>query len=122
VATGEFVVPDHEYPTTIELHLTARADGESATVTRSIVYQWTDLTVASQPAGVSVTAGGHTGPAPYTRPFATAGRVTLTAPGTATIGGVRYAFASWSDGGARTHEIVVPPAAATYTARYTRAP
>jgi glucose/arabinose dehydrogenase len=122
VASGSFVVPDHEHPTTIELHLTARADGESATVTRSIVYQWTDLTVASQPAGVSVTAGGHTGPAPYTRPFATAGRVTLTAPGTATIGGVRYAFASWSDGGARTHEIVVPPAAATYTARYTRAP
>jgi hypothetical protein len=120
VASGSFVVPDHDHPTTIELHLTARADGESATVTRRIVYQWTDLTVASQPAGVSLTAGGHTGAAPFTRPYATGSRVTLTAPATATIGGVAHRFASWSDGGARTHEIVVPPASATYTARYTR--
>jgi glucose/arabinose dehydrogenase len=120
VASGSFVVPDHEHPTTIELHLTARADGESATVTRSIVYQWTDLTIASQPAGVSLTAGAFTGAAPFTRSYATGGHVTLTAPSTATIGGLPYTFAGWSDGGARTHEIVVPPTSATYTARYSR--
>jgi hypothetical protein len=29
-----------------------------------------------------------------------------------------WAFASWSDGGARSHSIVVPASATTLTARY----
>ena len=35
-----------------------------------------------------------------------------------TVGGNSYTFASWSDGGAQTHNIVVPDAAQTYTATY----
>ena len=35
-----------------------------------------------------------------------------------TIGTNTYTFASWSDGGAQTHTIVVPAAAQTYTANY----
>ena len=33
--------------------------------------------------------------------------------------GIRYVFASWSDGGADTHSIVAPAAAATYLANFT---
>jgi hypothetical protein len=35
-----------------------------------------------------------------------------------TIDGRAYAFAGWSDGGARTHDITTPASAATYTARF----
>jgi hypothetical protein len=30
----------------------------------------------------------------------------------------KYAFASWSDGGAQVHTVVAPVAATTYTARF----
>ena len=118
VASGSFTVPDHEYPSTLELRLTARDGDRSATVTRGITYQWTELTIASEPAGVELSAGGHTGPAPYTERFATNGLVTLSAPRTATIDGVPHELVGWSDGGAASHEVRVPPAATTYTARY----
>jgi hypothetical protein len=37
-----------------------------------------------------------------------------------TVNGVNYTFRSWSDGGAQTHDIIVPGAAATYSARFQR--
>ena len=36
-----------------------------------------------------------------------------------TAGGRRYRFDSWSDGGARLHDITVPASASTLTATYT---
>jgi hypothetical protein len=42
---------------------------------------------------------------------------TISAPNQ-TIGGNTYTFASWSDGGAQTHTIVVPETAQTYTANF----
>jgi hypothetical protein len=42
----------------------------------------------------------------------------ISAPSPQTLGGTTYTFASWSDGGAQSHDIVAPGAAATYTATY----
>ena len=42
---------------------------------------------------------------------------TITAPDQ-TISGTTYNFASWSDGGAQTHTIIVPDAEQTYTANF----
>jgi hypothetical protein len=42
----------------------------------------------------------------------------VSAPATVTNGSGTFAFASWSDGGARTHVIVVPSSAKTLTAHY----
>jgi hypothetical protein len=44
-------------------------------------------------------------------------RHTISAPATQSLGGVTYAFRSWSDGGARVHDISAA-SAATYTAEY----
>ncbi len=68
MASGSFVVPDHEYASAIELVLTATSGGQSASVTRRIDYQATNITLASQPAGVRLAVGGVTGIAPFTRP------------------------------------------------------
>ena len=46
---------------------------------------------------------------------------TLSAPVTQVIGGTNHQFASWSDGGAATHNITAA-SSATYTATYTVAP
>ena len=42
----------------------------------------------------------------------------VTAAASFTSGGKTYAFDSWSDGGARTHNITVPATDSTLTARY----
>lgn len=44
--------------------------------------------------------------------------MTVSAPEAVTNVSGTFAFAAWSDGGARTHEIVVPAAAPTLTAHY----
>ena len=41
------------------------------------------------------------------------------APDQAETGGTGVTFVSWSDGGARAHDVTTPAAAATYTARFT---
>jgi glucose/arabinose dehydrogenase/PKD repeat protein len=118
VASGTFPVPDHSYPTSIELVLTATSGDESVSVTRRIDYRATAITAASQPAGAPLAVGSATGTAPFTSSQSTGGRVTLSAPTTATIGGVPHTFVRWLHGGAATHDVTVPEAATTYTAVY----
>lgn len=120
-ASGSLTMPDHEYPAALELHLTVDWNGRRVTTTRRIDYLTTDVTLRSEPAGVELGAGGSTEVAPFTRTFARNGVVTLSAPATATIDGVPHVFLEWSDGGARSHEIVVPSTAIALTARYTPA-
>jgi hypothetical protein len=45
--------------------------------------------------------------------------VTISAADTASNELGDFTFAGWSDGGAATHDIVVPPEGATLTANYT---
>ena len=49
-------------------------------------------------------------------------RNTITAPAQQTVGGTTYDWQSWSDAGARSHDIFAPATATTYTATYTAAP
>jgi hypothetical protein len=76
-----------------------------------------ELTLAATVPGIELTLGGGSGPAPFTQTLIEGSEQTVSAPATADVGGVRYAFRSWSDGGARTHTVTAD-AAATITARY----
>ncbi|HEV7760974.1 MAG TPA: hypothetical protein VGO78_18340, partial [Acidimicrobiales bacterium] len=118
VLGGSLTLPDHEFPASLELRLSVTWDGITTTTTRRVEYASTELTLRSQPAGVGLSAGTRSGPAPFTQRFATNGTVSLGAPATATIGGVPHVFAGWSDGGARGHDITVPTEPTTYTATY----
>jgi glucose/arabinose dehydrogenase/PKD repeat protein len=117
-ASGSFTMPDHEYPAAVELHLSATWGGETVTTTRRIDYRTVDMTVTADTPGAVLTLASATGTAPLTRPLPVGSRVTVSAPSTVTNGIGTFAFGSWSDGGARTHQIVVPAAASTLTARY----
>jgi glucose/arabinose dehydrogenase len=117
--SGSFAAPDHDYPSHLELRLTAEdGAGAKATVSRSLQPKTVDLTFASDPVGLQVTAGGQQQPSPFGRRFIVGAEVALSAPTPQTLAGTSYAFASWSDGGARSHTIKAPSSNSTYTARF----
>ena len=76
------------------------------------------MTLASEPAGLQLALDGQ----PVTTPFAVQSVVgmtrTIDAPSPQRVNKSNYNFASWSDGGAQTHDISTPGADATYTALY----
>jgi glucose/arabinose dehydrogenase/PKD repeat protein len=118
VRSGSFAAPDHEYPSHLELRLTVTDSGglqDSASVL--LQPRTVDLTLAASVPGIVLTLGGASGPAPFTETVIEGSEQTLSAPAAQVLGGVRYAFLSWSDGGARTHTVTADDPA-TYTARY----
>jgi glucose/arabinose dehydrogenase len=104
VASGSFLAPDHDYPSRIELTLTA-VDSRGLVAKRSVEIEprTVDLTIASNPPGVNLTAGQLTGPAPFGLRVIRGSEVVLSAPANALLGGASYPWLSWSDGGARLH-------------------
>ena len=118
IASGSFVAPDHEYPSQLELRLTATdARGLKDTASVRLDPRAVDLVLSSEPAGLELAGGGTTGPAPFTIRVIEGSTVTISAPSPQTVGGTEYEFEAWSDGGARTHAVVVS-ANATVTATY----
>jgi len=79
------------------------------------------VTVTSAPAGLLLTVDGAGCGAPCSFQWTpgTSHTVAPTAGTQAGAAGVQYVFASWSDGGAQSHLLTAPGAAATYTANFT---
>jgi len=123
VVDGSFVAPDHEYPSHLELVLTATdATGLSHTAVRRLNPKTVVLTFASSPAGLQLTVGASTQAAPFSRTVIQGSTVTVSAPTPQKYRGKTYDFTSWSDGGGQTHVLVAPAGPTTYTATYTRRP
>ncbi len=120
IASGSFAAPDHEFPSHLVLRLTATdASGLATTVARRLDPRTVTLTFESQPAGLSLAVGGRQTTAPFTREVIAGSTNSLTAPSPQTLSGRTQTFSAWSDGGARTHDITGPAAAATYRATFT---
>jgi uncharacterized repeat protein (TIGR01451 family) len=119
IAAGSFAAPDHEYPSFLELRLTATdSGGLSGAASVSIQPQTVDLTVGSSPPGLTLAFNAGSAPAPFTRTVIVGSVNTVSAPSPQFLGPSAYEFASWSDGGAASHEITAPATAATYLATY----
>ena len=83
-----------------------------------IIYpQKVNLTFDAAPAGMTLYLDGIAHTAPFVYDTLIGFNHTIEARNQ-TIGNNTYTFASWSDGGAQTHTIVVPSTAQTYTATY----
>ncbi len=78
------------------------------------------VTVATTPSGLQIIADGtaYTSPQTFTWAVGSSHTISVASPLSGTAG-TRYAFSSWSDGGAQTHTITAPSASATYTANFT---
>ncbi len=116
--SGSFPAPDHEYPSSLRLRLTATdALGASATITRQLDPHTVDLTVDSAPAGLEVALNGASQAAPLSKTVIEGSANTIGAPSPQRLGGRWFAWTSWSDGGAATHPIVAD-ASGTYSASF----
>jgi glucose/arabinose dehydrogenase/PKD repeat protein len=122
VKTGSFIAPDHEWPSHLELKLTATdSAGASASTSVELEPKTVDLTFASAPVnGLEIVVSNLSGTTPFTRTFIVNGRTTATAVTPQTVGTSLYEFSSWSDGGAQSHEITAPATPTTYTATFTK--
>ncbi|TLZ83810.1 MAG: hypothetical protein E6K03_03900, partial [Methanobacteriota archaeon] len=122
VAQGSFAAPDHEYPSYLEVRLTARDSGGQTDV-KSVRLdpQTTTFQFTTDPSGVGLqlVLGSTAGTAPFTRTVIVGSTNSMSAPSPQTIGGTTYTWASWSDAGAQTHNVVAGSLSATYTATFT---
>jgi glucose/arabinose dehydrogenase/PKD repeat protein len=120
VASGSFAAPDHEYPSYLELRLTT-TDSGGLTDTESVRLdpETVVLTFQSDPTGLQLTVGNSSGTAPFSRTVIVGSNNSISATTPQTLGGSTYAFASWSDGGAQSHNIIAPTSPKSYTATYT---
>ena len=119
VASGSFSAPDHEYPSYLELRMTATdSRGLMTTVTRRIDPRTVRLTVDSSPAGLQASLGSETVATPFTRDVIVGSTNSLAVSSPQSIGATSYDFASWSDGGARAHNVVAPATDTTYRATF----
>jgi len=120
VTSGSFAAPDHEYPAYLELRLTATGQSGLAGVTSVNLYpQTVEVTIASSPPGLQATMDGRTDTMPFTRTEIVGASHTIDVATPQTLSGTSYAFGSWSDAGARVHDIVLDDTPATFTATFT---
>ena len=76
------------------------------------------ITITTNPAGLSFTADGTAFTTSHTFSWVVGGIHTISTTTPQGAGGTRYAFSSWSDGGAISHTITTPGGATTYTATF----
>ncbi len=81
--------------------------------------QYSGITVATNPAGRTITVDGRTYTAPQTFTWVIGSSHTIGTISPQGTGGTRYAFQNWSDGGVVSHSITVPEGSTTYTANFT---
>ena len=122
VASGSFVAPDHEYPSHLELRLTA-IDSTGLQTSTSVLLQprTTILTFRASPVPLQVTFNGTARKTPFDRTVIVGSQNTISAATPQKQGSNTYNFVSWSDGGAQTHAIIAPIAAVTFTATFQKA-
>ena len=120
MAGGSFSGPDHEYPSYLQLRLTAtdwpRADQRHHGRPAAEDGQ---PDVRQQPVRAAADRRFDSQATPFTRQVIVGSTNTVSAPTPQTSGSTTYTYNAWSDGGAQTHTITAPATNTTYTATYT---
>jgi glucose/arabinose dehydrogenase len=119
VSSGSFNAPDHEYPSSLELSLTATDSGGLRGTERVVLQpQTTTLRLESQPSGLTLGLNSETQETPFSRTVIVGSTNTISAPSPQDLDG-HWFWESWSDDGAQTHDVTAPSGASTtYTAIY----
>lgn len=110
---------DHDADSHYEIRLIATdSGGLTNEKTIEIHPETIPLTIESVPAGAPISYGGRAFFTNTTQTTAIGYDTTLSAAKRFGVGGRRYQFASWSDGGAQLHALKVPDHACTVRASY----
>ncbi|HEX5922362.1 MAG TPA: LamG-like jellyroll fold domain-containing protein [Baekduia sp.] len=120
VSSGQFTIrADHDADSHYEITLTATdSSGLTSSTTTSISPETVQMTLASQPAGASLTYAGRAVTAPFTAQSAIGFNTSISAANQLQSGGRLWSFDHWSDNGAQLHDITIPASAFTLTAVY----
>jgi glucose/arabinose dehydrogenase len=119
VVGGSFAAPDHDYPSWLEIVLTATdANNLQAQTSVSLNPKTVQLTFQSSPTGLSLAVGSAPAAAtPFTATKIQGSAVSLNPPSPQILNGVVYQFQSWSDAGEPAHTVIAS-ASAIYTATF----
>lgn len=121
--SGQFTAPDHEYPSYLELTLEATDElGLTSSVTRRLDPNTVALRFEADQAGARLGVGSDAEAAPFTRTVIVGSSNSISAPSPQIVGQSRYTFASWSDGGNQSHNVVAGATPTTYRASFTVSP
>jgi glucose/arabinose dehydrogenase len=123
---GSFVVPNTGETSAnvwYRIYLTATDSlGATNETFRDVFPRTSTVKLLTSPAGLQMTLDGQTRSDGYSELNVVGMRRTLSVASPQTLGGARYNFLKWSDGGAATHDIGVPAGGARYKAVFTREP
>ena len=121
VTSGTFRTPDHDYPSELELALTATdASGLRNSTSVRVLPKTTTLNFQSSPTGLKLTFNGVNSVSPFSRTVIVGSNNSLSAPSPQTLRG-KQLFRTWSDGVTTANRTIVAPAnTATYTATFAK--
>ena len=122
VTSGSFPIPTsgHDFSgnTAYQVVLTVTdSDGLQNSTAVTVVPEKVNLTFTSSPPGRVITIDGIPRTTPYVHDSLVNFTHTIAAPDQS-AGGSSYTFASWSDGGAQSHNITVPATDRAYAATF----
>jgi hypothetical protein len=121
VSAGAFTAPDHEYPSHLELRLTATDSGGLRTTTGVLLHpQTVTLRFETSPMKLQLLFNGASVKASFSKTVIVGSRNSVGAPSPQSVGSTQYNFMSWSDGGPQTHDISAGASGTVYTALYTK--
>jgi glucose/arabinose dehydrogenase/chitodextrinase len=123
VTSGSFTIPTtgHDFSGNTRYRITLTVtDSTGLTSSKSVIVwpQKVNLTFDTAPTGTTLYLDGIAKTTPFVYDTLIGFNHTIEARNT-TVGNSTYTFASWSDGGAQTHTVVVPAADQSYVATYT---
>jgi len=105
-AAGTVVAESDGFPSKFRLEFTATdSRGMSTSQAIELEPRNIEIHVQSDPAGVALSLNGITSNETLTAEMIAGETVLVAAPPTATLAGQEYAFAGWSDGGGRIHDV-----------------
>jgi hypothetical protein len=119
VASGSFITPDHEYPSHLEMSLTATdVHGLKHTQGFKLHPKSVTLNFVTHPAGLQIALNSRVAVGPFQRQVIIGSTNSISAPSPQIVDGKGYEFESWSDGGGQAHNITVGSASVTYLANF----
>lgn len=95
-------------------------DGLTASASINVLPEMSDLTFISNPSGITVRIDGKPNVTPYTYNELVGFKHIYEVPDTLCLGGMQYAFSSWSDSGSRIHTIPTPEMDSTFAITYSQ--
>jgi glucose/arabinose dehydrogenase len=119
-ASGSFIAPDHEYPSYVDLVLTAGDEQNLRhTVSRKLDPRTVNLTFTTKPPGLQVAVGSAAQATPFTRTVIEGSTTSVSAVTPQLFAGNPYVYVRWNDGATRTRQVTAT-ASATYSVTYAR--